>query len=170
MSTAIPLEKSRMQRVLDIVERVGNQVPHPAVIFLLLILATMLLAHVFYISGAAVEFERINPETHEIEIATAEARSLLTGEGVRHMYTSMIPNFMGFTAVGLLIAAMIGVGVAEHGGRQRAAEVDVEALELAGLVDVAEAGEGLVDAAAQLAALPDGVHDALGESRAEQRE
>lgn len=116
MSTAIPLEKSRMQRVLDIVERVGNQVPHPAVIFLLLILATMLLAHVFYISGAAVEFERINPETHEIEIATAEARSLLTGEGVRHMYTSMIPNFMGFTAVGLLIAAMIGVGVAEQSG------------------------------------------------------
>lgn len=116
MSTAITLEKSRMQRVLDVVERVGNRVPHPAVIFLLLILATMLLAHVFYISGAAVRFERINPDTHQMEEATAEARSLLTGEGLRFIYTSMIPNFMGFTAVGLLIAAMIGVGVAEHSG------------------------------------------------------
>ena len=32
------------------------------------------------------------------------------------MYTSVIPNFMGFTAVGLIIVAMLGVGVAEESG------------------------------------------------------
>jgi aminobenzoyl-glutamate transport protein len=32
------------------------------------------------------------------------------------MYTSLIPNFMGFTAVGLMIVAMVGAGVAEASG------------------------------------------------------
>ena len=32
------------------------------------------------------------------------------------MYSSLIPNFMSFTAVGLMIAAMIGAGVAEESG------------------------------------------------------
>jgi aminobenzoyl-glutamate transport protein len=44
------------------------------------------------------------------------ARSLLTTEGIRFIYTSVIPNFMSFTAVGLIIVAMIGVGVAESSG------------------------------------------------------
>ncbi|MBL0921039.1 MAG: AbgT family transporter, partial [Phycisphaerales bacterium] len=47
---------------------------------------------------------------------TSTARSLLSVDGVRFMYTSLIPSFMGFTAVGLLIAAMIGAGVAEESG------------------------------------------------------
>ena len=32
------------------------------------------------------------------------------------MYSSLIPNFMSFTAVGLMIGAMIGAGVAEESG------------------------------------------------------
>jgi aminobenzoyl-glutamate transport protein len=34
---AIPAAKTFMERLLDGVERVGNRVPHPAVIFLILI-------------------------------------------------------------------------------------------------------------------------------------
>ena len=36
------------------------------------------------------------------------------------MYSRLIPNFMGFTAVGLLIVAMVGVGVAEEAGLVKA--------------------------------------------------
>jgi aminobenzoyl-glutamate transport protein len=32
------------------------------------------------------------------------------------MFTSFVPNFLGFTAVGLILVAMIGVGVAEYSG------------------------------------------------------
>ena len=32
------------------------------------------------------------------------------------MYARLVPNFMGFTAVGLMIVAMIGAGVAEESG------------------------------------------------------
>src|SRR5262249_44727501 len=47
---------------------------------------------------------------------TIDVKSLLTTEGVRFMYSSLIPNFMGFAAVGLMIVAMVGAGVAESSG------------------------------------------------------
>ena len=114
LTSAAP--KTTMQRFLDAVERVGNMVPHPVIIFLILIGIVIALSAVLSLFGTAVTFERINPETYEIELASTEIRSLLNVEGIRFMYASLIPNFMGFTAVGLMIVAMIGAGVAEESG------------------------------------------------------
>lgn len=113
-SSAAP--KSAMQKVLDVVERVGNKVPHPVIIFLMLIALVLVLSHILFLAGASVSYQVINPETHQVETATTAARSLLTASGVRDMYTRLVPNFMGFTAIGLLIVAMVGVGVAEESG------------------------------------------------------
>ena len=100
MSEAIPGPKSGMQKVLDVVERVGNRVPHPAVIFLLLILGTMVVAHVLSLMGVSATFEQYNETTGKLEQVTQSVRSLWSAEGVRFLYNSMIPNFMSFTAVG----------------------------------------------------------------------
>ncbi len=116
MVTANAASKTTMQRILDGVEKVGNMVPHPVVIFLILIAIVIALSAVLGAFGAAVTFERINPDTHEIETASTAIRSLLSIDGIRFMYASLVPNFMAFTAVGLMIAAMIGAGVAEESG------------------------------------------------------
>lgn len=108
--------KSFMERMLDTVERVGNKVPHPAVIFVLLILFVIGLSHVMYLFGASVTFDQANPDTHAIEKTTVAAKSLLTGEGIRFMYTDVVKNFMNFNAVGVIIVAMLGVGVADSAG------------------------------------------------------
>lgn len=108
--------KSLMQRILDVVEAVGNKVPHPVIVFLILIAIVLVLSHILFLQGASVTYQVVNPETHEIEEATTTAQSLLTASGIRDMYTRLIPNFMGFTAIGLLIVAMVGVGVAEEAG------------------------------------------------------
>jgi aminobenzoyl-glutamate transport protein len=138
-----------MQRVLDVVERVGNLVPHPVLIFLSLIAIVIVLSHIFYLAGLSVTFESIVPDatatdsdtsepvdgyamtydnalrvdyeavkeqSYHIEEQTLAVRSLLTSEGIRFIYVSLIPNFMSFTAVGLMIAAMVGAGVAEESG------------------------------------------------------
>ena len=42
--------------------------------------------------------------------------SLLSPDGVRFMLTSPIANFLGFTGVGVILVAMIGVGLAEKSG------------------------------------------------------
>jgi len=116
MNQTIAAPKSLMQRILDVVERVGNKVPHPVIIFLLLIALVLVLSHILFLAGASVSYQVINPETHQVETATTAARSLLTANGIRDMYTRLVPNFMGFTAIGLLIVAMVGVGVAEESG------------------------------------------------------
>jgi aminobenzoyl-glutamate transport protein len=105
-----------MEKLLDTVERVGNKVPHPAVIFVILILIVMLLSHVFYMMGTSVTYESINPETDQAEQVTTAAKSLLTGDGIRFMYENVVRNFMDFNAVGVIIVAMLGVGVADAAG------------------------------------------------------
>jgi aminobenzoyl-glutamate transport protein len=111
---------THMQRFLDIVERVGNKVPHPSVIFLILIVGIIVLSHVFFLLGTSVNYQIVDPLTHEILDATTAVRSLITIEGRRFMLTSVIPNFLGFTAVGMVIVAMVGVGLAEETGLIRA--------------------------------------------------
>jgi len=135
-----------MQKVLDVVERVGNKVPHPAVIFLMLVALVVVLSHVLYLTGASVTYDVIVPAEKTVGIddnpytglsdtgmasdlyhlidedgvvfeeRTATAQSLLSRDGIRFMYTSVIPSFMAFTATGLIIVAMLGVGVAEEAG------------------------------------------------------
>lgn len=125
-------DKTRMQRILDAVERIGNRVPHPVMIFVYLILVVVVFSHILYLIGAQVSYTIWNAETHEYEQATTVARSLLTIEGIRFMYTGVVANFMAFNAVGVIIVAMVGVGVAEEKGL-------VKAL-IRRLVEVAPAG------------------------------
>ncbi len=105
-----------MAGLLNLVERVGNRVPHPVVIFVMLIGLVVALSHLFYLLGASATVQAINPETHLLDASTVSARSLLTADGIRFMYSGVIQNFMGFTAVGVIIVAMLGVGVAETAG------------------------------------------------------
>jgi aminobenzoyl-glutamate transport protein len=112
--------KTLVEKMLDVVERVGNKVPHPVVIFVMLIGIVILLSHVFYLLGASATYQTINPDTHEIQDVTASAKSLLTADGLRFMFTGIVQNFMDFNAVGVIIVAMLGVGVAEEAGLIRA--------------------------------------------------
>ena len=109
-SQAIEAPKTFMQRLLDGVERVGNKVPHPAVIFVLLIGIVVVMSHILYLLGTSVSYQVLNPETHKLENATATVNSLLTLDGIRFMFVSVIQNFMNFNAVGVIIVAMVGVG------------------------------------------------------------
>ncbi|HWL10781.1 MAG TPA: AbgT family transporter, partial [Planctomicrobium sp.] len=145
MSESSAAPKTLMQRILDGVERAGNMVPHPVIIFLILIAAVVVVSHALSITGVSISYEAIVPQTGEIspeatveshlydtgtavtyaavdekkfkiETRSVTVRSLLTSEGIRFAYVSLIPNFMGFTAVGLMIVAMAGAGVAEEAG------------------------------------------------------
>jgi aminobenzoyl-glutamate transport protein len=112
--------KTGMQKILDTVERVGNKVPHPVMIFVYLIGFIVVLSTLLSLFGVSVTYQAYNPATGNIETATTAARGLLTIEGIRFMYTGVVANFMGFNAVGVIIIAMVGVGVAEEAGLVKA--------------------------------------------------
>jgi len=102
--------------MLDFIERAGNSAPHPGVLFLLLIVGVVLLSHVLARLGVSVSYERINLATYEAETVTTAVRSLLGAEGIRFIFTSVVPNFINFGPVGIILVAMIGVGLAERAG------------------------------------------------------
>lgn len=108
--------KSFMQRLLDVIERAGNRVPHPAVLFLLLIGLVIVLSHVLGLAGVSATYERINLETHKTDAITTTINSLLSADGIRFMFTSVVPNFIHFGPVGIIVVAMIGIGLAERSG------------------------------------------------------
>lgn len=145
MSATNAAPKTVMQRILDVVEKVGNMVPHPVLIFLALIAIVIVLSQVLHMAGAsvtqevivpvdtkhkpgdefdpteydtgiAVDYHALNEKDYKIEERKITARSLISSDGIRFIYSSLIPSFMGFTAVGLMIVAMVGAGVAEESG------------------------------------------------------
>lgn len=116
MPEASAVPKPRFQRILDGIEYLGNKVPHPAVLFLSLIVILVALSQVFQSLGTSVAYQRINPQTHELEAATTAVRSLLAADGIRFVFTSVVSNFINFGPVGIILVAMIGVGLAERSG------------------------------------------------------
>jgi aminobenzoyl-glutamate transport protein len=114
--TPAPPSKGALDGFLTAIERVGNKVPHPGIIFLALIVIVIVLSLFFSLIGAGATYEAADPLSGEIVTRTVEVRSLLSADGIRFMITSPVGNFLGFGAVGVIIMAMIGVGVAEESG------------------------------------------------------
>jgi aminobenzoyl-glutamate transport protein len=116
MNQPLTSPPSTFKKLLDFIERAGNKAPQPAVLFLMLMAAVIVLSHILGTMGASVSYERLNPDTHETESVTTAVRSLLSAEGIRFIFTSVVPNFINFGPVGIILVAMIGVGLAERAG------------------------------------------------------
>ena len=109
-------EKEAPKGFLATVERVGNMVPHPAIIFFILIGIVIVLSAIFGLMGTTVTYEGYDAALGDIVEQTTSVRSLLAPDGIRFMLTSPVANFLGFTGVGVILVAMIGVGLAEESG------------------------------------------------------
>lgn len=107
--------KGLFNKFLDNVERVGNKLPHPATIFFIFAIMVVVISHFAALSGIEVTFKAINKE-HQLVDKTVKAVSLLTPDGIRWMFKSIVKNFTGFAPLGMVLVAMFGVGVAEETG------------------------------------------------------
>jgi aminobenzoyl-glutamate transport protein len=116
MSATVAPRKTFLQKLLDGVEVVGNKVPHPAIIFLIMSGIVIVLSQLFHMLGTSVTYQVVDPVTHHVETTTAIANSLLSTEGIRFIITSVVRNFLGFGPVGVILVAMVGVGLAEEAG------------------------------------------------------
>ena len=108
-------KRGGMDRMLDVIEKVGNKVPHPAVIFLVMIGVVIVASVILSALGSYVTLETTDAEG-TLTSQIVKVNSLLSTEGLRFMLTSWVDNFMGFSATGMILVAMIGVGVAEQTG------------------------------------------------------
>lgn len=102
--------------ILDWIEYGGNKLPHPVTIFLIFTLLVIIISHIAYLFGVTVSYTGVNPETGNQEELNVEVVSLLTTDGIRYIFTSVVENFTTFVALGPVLVAMLGVGVAEKSG------------------------------------------------------
>jgi aminobenzoyl-glutamate transport protein len=132
-----------MARLLNAIERGGNKMPHPAILFLWLCVIVIALSVVLAWIDVKVTYEVAKPPPVPVEEIvqggstqpsgglpnasvqegeytivkeTAAVQSLLSAEGVRFMFTSFVANFRNFAAVAIILVVMIGVGLAEASG------------------------------------------------------
>jgi aminobenzoyl-glutamate transport protein len=133
--------RSFTQKMLDGIEKAGNKVPHPVMMFVYLIALVMVLSVILDALNVSVTEEILVPspeveipeyvggstepagitiETYDTEFVLEEIevsiRSLLTVDGLRFIFTSFVNNFANFSVVAVIFVAMIGVGVAEEAG------------------------------------------------------
>ncbi len=95
-------------RMLATVERVGNKLPDPAMLFVFLLVVVWLLSWLL----SYVSFEMIDPRSGEALVIN----NLLAGPAMTAWLSVMVTNFSHFHPVGVVLVAMLGIGVAEHTG------------------------------------------------------
>lgn len=108
MSEDVQKPKGFVKKFLYYVEKIGNALPHPATLF------AIFAALIVVISWITAQFDitATNPATGEI----IQPFNLLSVEGLHMILTEMVTNFTGFAPLGVVLVALLGIGIAEGSG------------------------------------------------------
>lgn len=102
-----------IDRFITVIERGGNALPHPAALFGLFGLITLMISALGYFAG----WQGIHPANGE----TVKVINLLSVDGLHRILLDMVNNYTGFAPLGIVMVAMLGIGVAESSGLIKAA-------------------------------------------------
>ena len=114
MSSSSAVEKRQFQQVgfLRKLEIVGNKLPNPSILFLLLIIVLAVLSLIL----ASMHVSAIHPMTHKV----IYVKSLISREGLQWIMTDMIKNYINFPPLGMIIVLTMGIGLVEKTGLMEA--------------------------------------------------
>ncbi|ALV47497.1 p-aminobenzoyl-glutamate transporter [Arthrobacter alpinus] len=131
---------------MNSIERLGNKIPNPTIMFVYLIAFVAVLSAILSwanvkvtdtvmtpvpteqlqqlndsLGGTLVPFDTstglaVTLPDYTVSEQTFAARSLLSADGVQVFFSSFVDNFAAFSVVAVVLIAMGGVGVAEHAG------------------------------------------------------
>ncbi|WP_306395699.1 AbgT family transporter [Telluria beijingensis] len=97
-----------LNRILNFIEVAGNRLPDPAILFALLL--AVVWATSWAMSGLV--FDDIDPRTGQ----ALEIRNLLAPTALTDFMAKMVNTFVTFPPLGVVLVAMLGLGVAEYTG------------------------------------------------------
>ncbi len=102
------MQQGRISTWLLSIERLGNRLPEPATLFLILIAMVMLMSVLASLLGWSV----VHPGNQEV----ISANNLFAPEQLRRLLVEMPEIFAGFPPLGEVLAVMLGIGVADKTG------------------------------------------------------
>lgn len=119
-------KRSRLQSCMGVIERVGNKLPSPALLFVYISVAVLILSAILGTFNVVAETELgkfpINNLLGQkpIEVLKVTAAGTAVSEtysnGLSYIVGSVIQNFMGMTALGAILIIMLSIGVMEQSG------------------------------------------------------
>jgi len=112
--TADAGKDSLYNRCLNGIERVGNSLPNPIALFAMFALAIIVISAICAAIGVSATGMLISDG--ELKETSVTVVSLLTREGLQYIFTSAVHNFTTYAPLGMVLVAMLGVGVAEQSG------------------------------------------------------
>ncbi len=103
-------------KFLDFVEWMGNLLPHPVTLFALFALGVILISGLAEVLGWSAIDPRPEGAPGRAPDGIIEPVSLMNGDGFRRIVANLVPNFTGFAPLGVVLVALLGVGVSERSG------------------------------------------------------
>lgn len=101
-------------KALTSIEVIGNKLPDPAAIFIFLSILVIILSEILYRFGVSVEY--IGFKDGVQTLLTADAKSLISKDGVRVMLSNAMKNYINFAPLGITMIIMLGIGISEGSG------------------------------------------------------
>ena len=108
MSTRKKSRGEFFAKFLDIIEKGGNLLPHPASLFAIFALLVIIISGI----AASLDVAVKHPGTGEI----IRPVSLLSIAGLHRILEEMVVNFTAFAPLGTVFVSMLGIGLAESSG------------------------------------------------------
>ena len=105
--------KGPLPKILSFVEKAGNRLPDPALLFVIL----MLLVWAISWPLSAGTYDLVDPRTG----VPIEVQNLLSAIAITDFFSNMVSTFIKFHPLGVVLVAMLGIAVADHLGFIRAA-------------------------------------------------
>ncbi|WP_366248647.1 AbgT family transporter [Terribacillus aidingensis] len=100
-------EEGRALKFLSAIERAGNKLPDPFMLFIYLAVFIAIVSWIMSMLGVSVT----TPENEVVEV-----NNMISKEGLIFALSSMLDNFTGFAPLGLVLVMMFGIGLAQHVG------------------------------------------------------
>lgn len=97
-----------MTRFLDVIEKAGNKLPDPAILFFFLMIGIWVLSALL----STFTFSEVDPRTGSALVVS----NLLEPTAIVSFFENMVSTFTGFAPLGIVLVAMLGVGVADYSG------------------------------------------------------
>lgn len=99
---------SLLEKALNMIEKVGNRLPDPAALFLILLFLVWILSAIL----STMTFAELDPRTGKAIVINNQ----MTGTAIAAFLSNLVTTFTGFHPLGVVLVALLGVGVAEHTG------------------------------------------------------
>ena len=98
------------------IERVGNYLPHPFFLFIILIFLIFVLSFILSQTGLEASYVKINPENNTQAIQNIKVVNLFERSTLQSIIENFVTIFIHFAPVGLVILMILGVSLAEQVG------------------------------------------------------